>query len=736
MRGWRTGGLILALVVALVGGTPGLAFQKDDKGKDKAKDPIVRGKPLSAWIESLKGKDLLPRIEAIRALEAGGGPETLPAAPALIGIFRDSSATFIHPLAAVALARIGPEVIPQLTAALEDKALLVRSGSVLALTLLGPRAAPAVKPLAAILRRDPESMVRGMAASALSQIGSHEALPVLREALADRDAGVRVEVAEALWKINKEVKDSLPVLVAVVELGVKDDSQSGPAAQAARLLGEMGPSARSAAPALRSALASRSGGLRISSAQSLWKVSGDTEQPLAVLKNAVGSKERPLRHSTASALGLPISPECVPPLLKLMSDADENVRREAACSLAAWSEKGELDRKVLAEALRDRDAGVCWWASLAWLGSRLPIKGMEEELLGGLRQPWLPAPGERQPRGRSILEVMAQADRRALPVLARILESRPGMFRIEAARAHGLFASSAPEAQTVLLQALRQDDKLVRRAAAEALGQFGPAGLPGLLKALNNEDARVREGAARAVGFVGPAAGAALPRLRTLLKEEESTGRVQSALALWEIERKPETPLIVLRMGLVDVDLPDRWEVMEALVQIAVEARPPIRGMTEVLLNGVKDRDARVRVVAVRGLWKREGQPKNIVPLLRDSVSDRDAFVRQMALETLAEMPPDAAIVGLLSQSFEDRDPSVRQVGFAGLVRGGEAGVEFLIPGLESEHPRIRAGTARVLGAIGPAAKAALPALRKRVKDPDDSVRSAVQRALREITPP
>jgi HEAT repeat protein len=361
---------------------------------------------------------------------------------------------------------------------------------------------------------------------------------------------------------------------------------------------------------------------------------------------------------------------------------------------------------------------------------------MEEDLLGGLRGPWQPAPGERQPRGsRPVHDILAAPGGRALPVLARILEARPGTFRTEAARAHGLFTSSVPEAQPVLLQALRQDDKLVRRAAAEALGQFGVAGLPFLVKALNNENARVREGAARALGFLGPAAQPALARLRDLLKDEEPPVRVQAALALWEIERKPEAPLMVLQVTMIDVDLPDRWEAMEALAQIGSEARPPIRGMTEVVLKGVKDRDARVRVLAVRGLWRREGQPKNIVPLLREPASDRDPFVRQTALETLAEMPPDREIVGLLTQSFEDRDPSVRQTGFAALVRGGKASVEFLIPGLSNRTPQVRAGTARVLGKIGPDARPALPALQKLTEDPEESVRSAAQRALREITP-
>ena len=58
---------------------------------------------LAVWIDALESsKDPVRRFEAIHALTEAG-PEARKAVPALIGTFRDEDATFLHPLAAVAL---------------------------------------------------------------------------------------------------------------------------------------------------------------------------------------------------------------------------------------------------------------------------------------------------------------------------------------------------------------------------------------------------------------------------------------------------------------------------------------------------------------------------------------------------------------------------------------------------------------------------------------------------------
>src|SRR5262245_20666461 len=197
----RTLGLIVVLGLAA-----GAA-----QAQKKDREPTVNGKTVAAWIKILEGKEGLPRLQAINALSQAG-PEARKAAPALVGTFRDKDATFLHPLAAVALARIGPDALKELQKGLEDKADAVKGGSALALGLMGPQAKGATTALGKSLT-DNTASVRFASAQALGRIGSgaKAALPALRKALEDDDSAVRTEAAASLWKVGEE-KRGLDVL--------------------------------------------------------------------------------------------------------------------------------------------------------------------------------------------------------------------------------------------------------------------------------------------------------------------------------------------------------------------------------------------------------------------------------------------------------------------------------------------------------------------------------------------
>ncbi len=218
--------------------------QRDKKG---GKDVVVAGQSVGQWIKELGGKELLPRLQAINALNQAG-PEARCAVPALIGVFRDKDSTFLHPLAGVALSRIGADAVAPLEKALKDDSYTVRGGAALVLGLIGPAARPAVLALAGALT-DRETLVRSAAAVALGRIGSlaRAGLPGLRMALADKGSTVAIEAAAALWKVGGETRG-----VAILSASLKGDSAL--AERAALVLGEIGPPARMAIPALKTAL--------------------------------------------------------------------------------------------------------------------------------------------------------------------------------------------------------------------------------------------------------------------------------------------------------------------------------------------------------------------------------------------------------------------------------------------------------------------------------------------------
>jgi HEAT repeat protein len=127
-------------------------------------------------------------------------------------------------------------------------------------------------------------VVQGMELLALIGPDAKSFLPRARAALTDSFTQVRVRGAIAVWKIEGDPKDALPVLTAAVTRPDTLDLPPGfsgnivaprTAAQAAATaLGEMGAAAKSAIPALRDAHALNDVALRTAAATAIRKIEG------------------------------------------------------------------------------------------------------------------------------------------------------------------------------------------------------------------------------------------------------------------------------------------------------------------------------------------------------------------------------------------------------------------------------------------------------------------------------
>ncbi len=87
-----------------------------------AREPTYDDRPLSAWVEDLKGMAPYTRNQAAYAI-AGMGPAAKAAVPALIEALHDSEAAVRFPVC-IALKEIGPDAaaaVPALREALEDR---------------------------------------------------------------------------------------------------------------------------------------------------------------------------------------------------------------------------------------------------------------------------------------------------------------------------------------------------------------------------------------------------------------------------------------------------------------------------------------------------------------------------------------------------------------------------------------------------------------------------------------
>ena len=101
---------------------------------------------------------------------------------------------------------------------------------------------------------------------------------------------------------------------------------------------------------------------------------------------------------------------------------------------------------------------------------------------------------------------------------------------------------ATPEAQkaveeyiSALIQALSDEDEVVRANAAEALGEIGEPAVPALIQALSDEDEVVRASAVVVLGEIGEPAKEIVPALIQALSDESMSVRASAVLMLGQI---------------------------------------------------------------------------------------------------------------------------------------------------------------------------------------------------------
>jgi HEAT repeat protein len=154
------------------------------------------------------------------------------------------------------LARHMRDILPRTRSVLKQAALwdedeTLRSRAVAILLQAGEWPRPSIAELIQSLN-DSNAATRFSAAQALGERGQESQPAVgilLQKALRDPDGGVRLEAAMALYKIDRQEEKILPLLIKALQ-----DPDEVRRWIAADCLGEIGPGARSAIPALRDLL--------------------------------------------------------------------------------------------------------------------------------------------------------------------------------------------------------------------------------------------------------------------------------------------------------------------------------------------------------------------------------------------------------------------------------------------------------------------------------------------------
>ncbi len=211
---------------------------------------------------------------------------------------------------------------------------------------------------------------------------------------------------------------------------------------------------------------------------------------------------------------------------------------------------------------------------------------------------------------------------------------------------------------------------------------------------LGDSEQRVR--AAIAMAFIGPKALFAIPQLLNAWKDRDADLRYRVAIAF----------------GCTESEEPEVIAAMQ---------------------SGLQDSDPRVRVVAAWVLVKRKiAEPDAVVPILRTGLTQEED-VKNLALDALAELGPDAApaipeLIAMIDDTAKENF-AARWV----LAKIGPPAVPALIPLLKSDSRKVRVTAIDALAEIGPAAREALPALQELQSESDRNIRSSASMAIAKI---
>jgi HEAT repeat protein len=521
--------------------------------------------------------------------------------------------------------------------------------------------------------------------------------------------------------------NALPELVERLRSGEVLERQA-----AAEALGDLGPDAVPAVPALVDALRRR-----------------DTARPAALALARMGPQGVDALL-TVDPAGVPgevleealarAGPPAVPALVAALDRSEGPTATLLVEALGRMGPGAEAALPTLARLLRWRRLGLrvdcSSWATghpcppvLTVAQSRLVDSGWLADQAG---------------------EALARIGPTAVPVLIEALAHEPG-------RLHGptlarlpegacllrdawrIRSDCAPLATTLLFlaEAARHADRLQRNdgptriRAARALGEIGPAAraaVPALLAATEDPDPSVVTEALRALGAIVPEDRSALPvLLRRLERGPELAWAEWLGASDW---LNPERDRALARRYLPRLierlrdPSPEEWATLRpCLITLGVTAE----GAAPALEKLYHAREARLERVEVLETWALVC--RDPAPVVRLGLRDPDPRLPGTARRLAEDLGPRAAAaLPALAQTLRRATTPGECEEIVRIMRDVGAGsdelVETLAAVLGDPYPQPHA--AQLLGELGPAAVKVLPALKARLRDRNVSARVAV----------
>ncbi len=321
-----------------------------------------------------------------------------------------------------------------------------------------------------------------------------------------------------------------------------------------QLVGSLEQVGVSAVPVLIEALKDSDEDVRRASAEALGKI--QDPQAVPALIQTLKDSDKDVRQASAEALGKIGDSQAVPALIQTLKDSEWDVRRASAEALVqigkpavptliqTLKDSSEDVRRLSAEALgKIQDPQAVPYLSLFQSDShfRQALQQMNAEPLPlsqavpfvARQQHWavlmraLPYEG--------VVEAVSQLGSEAVPMLINALKDSDKDVRRLSAEALGKIQDS--QAVPALIQTLKDSYWLVRSASMCALVKIGKSAVPALIETLKDSDWRVRKASAEALRRIGDSQ--ALPALQQALQQEQNKHvRSEIQKAISEIQRR------------------------------------------------------------------------------------------------------------------------------------------------------------------------------------------------------
>jgi HEAT repeat protein len=465
----------------------------------------------------------------------------------------------------------------------------------------------------------------------------------------------------------------------------------------------------------------------------------------------------------------PTANEAYPELVCALDDVDAGVRDAVRVALTKVGEPRAGAEPGLVEALKQPSPVVSEFAfgTLAKMGldpdheAQIYADVLKSERAPAVRVRAVQALGRLSPKSHKVAVpalIKAQKDADAnvagvareslphdVPTLVRIVRNAAAdpEARLWATEALGKLGSGAATAVPDLADVLtdQRSDLTLRRTAVAALAEIGPAAAEGI-KALvdtardRNGDRGVRRSALEAIGKLGTAGKPALGSAAHLVSDPDPEIRKAAWAALEQIDdaaaRSAASDALSWAM-----DPEVRVDAAEFLGGMGAKAK----ANWQALIAALEDEIPRVRLKVAKALTQIDPQSPAPVPALATLLTERDVNNRREASDALATLAASAAKgnvstvraalreqMSVFEKALDDDDEWVRLRMAKVVLRihpRAPAAVAPLAALLSSGDVEIRREASEALVTQGGGAKDAVPALRgvlKR-KDEDKAVR-------------